>query len=261
MRKLEPSVAACISNVGKKRPKNEDNFYIYGWNREEENMQKPLVFRRNKLDESESPWQFYAIFDGMGGGNFGEVASLTAALGAKEFIEDISNVHPYDITISLNSMSQDLNKKVFKTAKNLGTYTMGTTLVSLFFYQGMFWVCNLGDSKAYLFREGNLFQLSKDHTDEAEMKKHNITGRKPSVTQYLGIDPTDTNLVPYIRSSKTLKDDVFLLCSDGLTDMVSREKIKAIIATSKGAKECATRLMSAALNNGGSDNITIIVLA
>ena len=57
------------------------------------------------------------------------------------------------------------------------------------------------------------------------------------------------------------KDDIFLICSDGLTDMVSREKIKSIIASSKGVKECAIRLMNAALNNGGSDNITIIVLA
>lgn len=261
MRKLEPTVAACISNVGKKRAKNEDDFYIYGWNREEENLNKPLVFRRNIKDGSECPWQFYAVFDGMGGGNFGEVASQTAARGVRKYLEDIGNIHPYDITISLNSMSQNLNKLIFQTANNLGTNAMGTTLVSLFFYQGMFWVCNLGDSKAFLLRDGKLIQISKDHTDEAEMKKHNITGRKPSVTQYLGIDPEDTNLVPYIRSKKMFKDDIFLICSDGLTDMVSREKIKSIIASSKGVKECAIRLMNAALNNGGSDNITIIVLA
>ena len=58
-----------------------------------------------------------------------------------------------------------------------------------------------------------------------------------------------------------MKDDVFLICSDGLTDMVSIETIKSIISSSNGAKECAMRLMDAALNNGGSDNITIIVLA
>ena len=261
MRKQEPTVAACISNVGKKRAKNEDDFYIYGWNREEDSMLKPIVFRRNKMDETDSPWQFYAVFDGMGGGNFGEVASQTAARGAKNYIEDITNVHPYDITVSLNSMCLDLNKMVYKTANNLGTNTMGTTLVSLFFYQGMFWVCNLGDSKAFILRKGNLYQLSKDHTDELEMKKHHISGRKPSVTQYLGIDPAETKLVPYIRSAKTMKDDVFLICSDGLTDMVSIETIKSIISSSNGAKECAMRLMDAALNNGGSDNITIIVLA
>lgn len=261
MRKQEPTVAACISNVGKKRAKNEDDFYIYGWNREKENILKPLVFRRNKMDEAESPWQFYAVFDGMGGGNFGEVASQTAARGAKRFIEDATNIHPYDITVSLNSMCRDLNRMVFNAAKNLGTKTMGTTLVSLFFYQGMFWVCNLGDSKAFILRNGKLYQLSKDHTDELEMKKHNITGRKPSVTQYFGIDPAETELEPYIRSARTMKDDVFLICSDGLTDMVSIETIKNTIASSKGAKECATKLMKAALDNGGSDNITIIVLA
>ena len=225
MRKQEPTVAACISNVGKKRAKNEDDFYIYGWNREEDSMLKPIVFRRNKMDETDSPWQFYAVFDGMGGGNFGEVASQTAARGAKNYIEDITNVHPYDITVSLNSMCRDLNRMVFNAAKNLGTKTMGTTLVSLFFYQGMFWVCNLGDSKAFILRNGKLYQLSKDHTDEL------------------------------------MKDDVFLICSDGLTDMVSIETIKNTIASSKGAKECATKLMKAALDNGGSDNITIIVLA
>ena len=225
MRKQEPTVAACISNVGKKRAKNEDDFYIYGWNREKENILKPLVFRRNKMDEAESPWQFYAVFDGMGGGNFGEVASQTAARGAKKIIEDATNIHPYDITVSLSSMCRDLNRMVFNAAKNLGTKTMGTTLVSLFFYQGMFWVCNLGDSKAFILRNGNLYQLSKDHTEEKKKKKHHISGRKR------------------------------------LTDMVSIETIKNTIASSKGAKECATKLMKAALDNGGSDNITIIVLA
>lgn len=261
MRKQEPTVAACISNVGKKRANNEDDFYIYGWNREEDSMLKPIVFRRNKMDETDSPWQFYAVFDGMGGGNFGDVASQTAARGAKRYIEKLSNIHPYDITISLNSMCQTLNKAVYKTARNLGTRTMGTTLCSLFFYQGMFWVCNMGDSKAFILRNDDFFQLSKDHTDELEMKKHHITGRKPRIIQYLGIDPSETNVIPFIRSAEMKKDDVFLICSDGLTDMVSQETIKSIVSNSKGVKECATKLMQTALSNGGLDNITIIVIA
>ena len=82
-----------------------------------------------------------------------------------------------------------------------------------------------------------------------------------SFISYPKIDPAETELEPYIRSARTMKDDVFLICSDGLTDMVSIEIIKNTITSSKDAKECATKLMKAALDNGGSDNITIIVLA
>lgn len=261
MRKQYPTSAACICNVGKRRSKNEDDFYIYGRTRGgEEILKKPLYFRQNKRDDFDGSWQFYAVFDGMGGGDYGDVASQTAALGTKEFLEDENNIQPYDITISLNAMSNDLNKKVCHTAKNLGTKRMGTTLCSLFFYEGMFWVCNLGDTRAYLLRNGKLFRLSKDHTDEAEMKKLNITGIKPQVTQYLGIDPEETSIVPYIRSAEMLKNDVFLICSDGLTDMVSIDTIKQTMASRKNVADCVTKLMDAALKAGGKDNITIIAI-
>lgn len=262
MRKQYPSIAACISNVGNKRAKNEDDYYFYGWTRSEDDDQnKAFVSHQNYFDNVSTPWQFYAVFDGMGGGNFGEVASQTAARCAKQFVENVDNIHPYDISISLSWMCDDLNKQVFKTAKNLGTNKMGTTMSSLFFYKDMFWVCNLGDSKAFLVRGNKIYQISKDHTDEKEMKEYNITGRKPYVTQYLGIDPEELKLDPHIRSGNVFKDDVFVICSDGLTDMVPNKQIGRIVASSRNVGECAERLMSEALNAGGVDNTTIIVIA
>lgn len=261
MRKQYPTFAACVSNVGKKRQKNEDDFYIYGYTRNESrNEMKPMVFERSLLDRWNSPWQFYAVFDGMGGGNYGEVASQTAARGASECIKE-NKIHPFDISISLQTMCNELNEQVFRTAMNLGTNKMGTTLSSLFFYKGLFWVCNLGDSKAFLLRKGKLYQISKDHTDEVEMQQNNITGRKPYVTQYLGVDPLEMRLEPYIQSFEMQENDWFLICSDGLTDMVPKEHIQRIMSNSVTVEVCTRKLLDAALSAGGIDNITIMVIA
>lgn len=261
MPKLYPVYAACVSNTGKRRLKNEDNFYIKGRIRTNQLSESEPLFYEEPLFRGFGKYlQFYAVFDGMGGGNYGEVASQTAAEAAKLFIEDDRSIQPYDITVSLNKMCNTLNEKVFHTANNLGTNKMGTTMVSLLFYQGMVWFCNLGDSKSFIFRDKQLFQLSRDHTDAEEMVQNNITGRKPYVTQYLGIDPEETRIEPYISSTTVGKDDIYLICSDGLTDMVPKETIQTILLRDEDPRTTVKRLLNEALNAGGADNITIIVI-
>ena len=249
--------AACGSDTGKRRKNNEDNFYFDGESMPANNAGTPSILTR-EVPERQSC--YFAVLDGMGGGDYGEIASSSAAEAIHGFLSQDGNVNPCDITPSLTALCRQANESVFRAGENLGAYQMGSTLVSFYFHQDQVWVCDLGDSRGYLMRDDMLIQLSVDHTDEAEMKANNITGRKPKLTQYLGIDPEVMTIVPYIRSRKVKPGDRFLLCSDGVTDMVEEDRIRQLLRQSETPHECVRRLIDAALEAGGRDNITAIVV-
>lgn len=248
-------IAACSSDKGIRRQNNEDNFYFDGKVLSVESLGTNTCYQLNK---SLSGYTLFGVFDGMGGGEYGEVASYEAACSADDFMHSDS-INNADITPSLTTMCLEMNRRVFEQGYNLGAYQMGSTLVVLFFYSGQVWVCNLGDSKAFILRDGMLTQLSHDHTDADYLKEQGITNRKPYLTQYLGVDPEETRIEPYIKSSRYAKGDRYLLCSDGLTDMVSEDLIAHILRNSPNAGQAVTELIAKALENGGKDNITVIV--
>lgn len=103
-------------------------------------------------------------------------------------------------------------------------------------------------------------KISQDHTDKEFMEENGITGRKPYLTQYLGIDPEEMTVVPWIRSYYLQRGDRFLICSDGLTDMVEEQQICNLLAENVYPEECVEALIKASLNGGGRDNITVIVV-
>lgn len=249
--------AACGCNQGRKRNSNEDNFYFNGRYMSSDNHGLPEIWTEELSLRGDS---FFCVFDGMGGGDFGEIASYTAAKTVKDFLQADENINPCDITPSLENMCQTINEAVFREGGKLGSTRMGSTLVGLYFHAGQVWVCNLGDSRCYLFRNNRMKQISEDHTDENFMKENGITGRKPYLTQYLGIDPEEMLIVPSIKSYNIERGDRFLLCSDGVTDMVEDQQICNLLVRHTYADECVKALLQASLDGGGRDNITTIVL-
>ena len=247
--------AACGSDKGLKRPENEDNFYFDGMYLEVESNGTDHCLT---LEKNIDGYTLLAVFDGMGGGDYGEVASFEAACRAYDYMES-GKIIPVDITPSLTDMCNEMNRRVYDRGINLGAYMMGSTIASLFFYSNRFWVCNIGDSRVYGFRNGRINQLSSDHTDEVLMKEQGITGRKPHLTQYLGIDPHELCLEPFIKSYRYEEGDRFLICSDGVTDMVDENLITEIVNRSSTPEIAVQRLIKEAKNNGGKDNITAIV--
>ena len=250
-------IAACVCDKGLKRSNNEDNFYFAGrfLPRDNDGLQRCLS------DQTTLPEDvFYAVYDGMGGGDYGEIASSTAAAETEKFLGQPENINPCDITPSLTKMCLRLNEKVFETGKSIGVHQMGSTMVSLFFHEDQVWVCNLGDSRAFLCRGQKMWQISVDHTDEAEMRANGITNRKPYLTQFLGIDPEELLIEPFIQSGYYQAGDRYLLCSDGLTDMVDQDVIGEVLIQYEDPEDCAEKLKKLALENGGIDNITIIVI-
>ena len=114
-------------------------------------------------------------------------------------------------------------------------------------------LCNIGDSRVFRFADGELEQISKDHVVISAF------GTKPPLSQNLGIPPDQLLIEPYLSQGRYKNGDKYLICSDGLTDMLTIEEIKELL-TSQQIEESATNLINKALENGGKDNVTVILL-
>lgn len=243
--------AACGCNKGKIRANNEDNFYFNDMCLEEVNdgLSTPVYYEKILTDS-----MFMAVFDGMGGENFGEAASFAAASQMQAL-----NRTGRDFFISkkkyLANFVRQLNEAVVLSKKEHLTERMGTTMAALYFTERHAYVCNVGDSRVYRLRGGMFVQLSKDHV----LQRPGSTKKKAPLSQHLGIDPEEMLIEPFISKDELHKEDVYLLCSDGLTDMVSDLDICNILLENKNSSSCVKQLINKALENGGRDNITAIV--
>ena len=240
----------CLSHRGKVRRKNEDNYCCDGKIQKEDSDFSRVEFRRSTAFRPFCA----AVFDGMGGERFGEKASCAAAKALQSMEKLFPNLRlPED----LENLTQTLNRAVWSEEKALLTSHMGTTMV-LFLAKGRtLYACSLGDSRAYRLREGELTRLSKDHTEQ----RPSHPGGKPGLTQYLGIDPQEMVLEPSVRQEEMEPGDQYLLCSDGLTDMVSEEEIRNALSACASPGEGAETLLNLALEAGGADNITLMLLS
>ena len=242
--------AACGCNKGKIRQRNEDNLYFAEKSLEMKNSGlKQIIYLEEKLKDK----QIFAIFDGMGGEEYGDIASFIAAKTFKGTIDSELDFHisPRDF---YKRVCMKMNNDVYCEASRLMTERMGTTIVSLYFERKNIYVCNLGDSKAFRIRNGEFLQLTKDH-----IEKNFINQKcKPGLTQYLGIDPNEMTIEPYIAKGELQKGDWYLLCSDGLTDMLSNFEISDYILKNQNVEEAVNILMQESLNKGGKDNITVM---
>ena len=243
--------AACCCQVGKIRKNNEDNFYFDGKCLEIENdgLKNPAI-----VETPVKRGLCYAIFDGMGGENYGEIASYAAAR-QMQLTERTLGDYLIPERKYLTRLSMSLNEAVLQAKREQCTDRMGTTMVALYFSGRNVYVCNVGDSRAYRLRQGEFLQLSEDHIEHFPGWER----RKAPLTQHLGIDPEDMLIEPYIAKGDLRKGDVYLLCSDGLTDMLTNVEISCIMDSAASVDECASRLVDAALEKGGRDNVTVIV--
>lgn len=243
--------AACGCHPGKVRRNNEDNFYFNGKCLESENsgLRNPVC-----LDGPLNHGLCLSIFDGMGGENFGELAAYAAAHQMQLFERTLADFFVPEKKY-LNRMCEQLNQAVVDEKNKQQTAHMGTTMAALYFTGRYVYVCNIGDSRAYRLRHGEFLQLSQDHVESHP----GIERKKAPLTQHLGINPDDMLIEPYIAKGKLEKDDLYLLCSDGLTDMLTNFEISNIMLNSEDTESCVQNLIHAALAQGGRDNITVIV--
>jgi protein phosphatase len=217
------------------------------------------------------------LADGMGGYNAGEVASgMATTVITTEMQQLLAKVHPYEIDPETNKVvaaklvrEQVLkaNATIYAAAQSQPQYAgMGTTLVVCLFYDNKLLVAHLGDSRLYRMRDGALKQITRDHSllqeqiDSGlitpEQAKH--AQHKNLVTRALGIDPT---VEPEIREYETRPGDIYLLCSDGLCDMVADDDIAMTLeALGANLKLAVQQLVQMANDNGGKDNVSVILV-
>ena len=243
--------AACGCCTGKVRRNNEDNFYFDGRCLEMENdgLKHPVC-----VEDVLKNGFCVAVFDGMGGENFGEHASFAAArrmqLVERSLVDYLIPEKKY-----LERLVEQVNSAVVEEQRKLRTDRMGSTMVGLYFTGKCAYVCNVGDSRAYRLRDGEFLQLSEDHIEKIPGRE----GKKEPLTQYLGLDPEEVQIEPHIARGELKKGDMYLLCSDGLTDMLTNFEISDIMLTSEDVEACVRALIQSALEHGGRDNITAIV--
>jgi protein phosphatase len=246
---------------------------------------KGLVRRHNEdnlltleLNASGCPQEpffgLYAVADGVGGQDDGEVASDMAlrALSASilksvllpEFENKPSIVHSEPLKTVLHDCVQAANHLVF--SKSQGTDTgMGTTLAAMLVFGDKALIANVGDSRIYLLRNNILKQVTTDHSLVAEMvaageltqeetythPRRNVITRCLGMSDEINIDLFTGELIP---------GDLFLICSDGLWEMVRDVEIQAIISESPNPQSACERLVEAANKNGGLDNISAVIV-
>jgi protein phosphatase len=207
----------------------------------------------------------FALSDGMGGAAAGEIAS-------KYFIETAQAIVANGIPVSgpekharVEKVFIDSNGRILEhAANNPDDWGMGCTADLLAFADRRYIIGHVGDSRVYLLRRQRLSQLTRDHSlvqlqvDQGALtpEEARTHPRKNILLRAVG---TDASVFPDILEGEALDHDIFLLCSDGLTDMVEDSLIQRILSSAAPLQQKADGLIEAALTAGGSDNVTVVL--
>lgn len=225
--------SAALTDAGRKRRRNEDAHVC----------EPPL----------------FAVADGMGGAQAGELASQLAAAALREGGEEGGGEE------HVAALIREANRRVYqRSSEDKSAEGMGTTITVALVEGGAVRIGHVGDSRAYLLRDGELAQLTEDHSLVAELVRSGRLSpeeaeshpQRSVITRVLGADP---DVVVDTFSIETRPGDLFLLCSDGLTSMVDDGGIRAAAdANRSDLNAVAAALVAAANRNGGEDNITVV---
>lgn len=244
-------IVGARTDQGLVRPNNEDNFYI--------TEEKGIL----------------VVADGMGGHASGEVASkmaidiirdsLNAAGGENEPIIGKYNDAYSEVTNQIGSLIRLANMAIYEASQSDSRWQgMGTTLAAVIIDHKKLSIAHVGDSRVYLVRAGDIAQLTDDHTLVYEQVKREIMTKEEAdvskmknlLTRAVGIRPE----VEVDLDELTLADgDILILCTDGLSSMVTDDDILAVVTSTEDPSAACERLVDMANDNGGQDNITVVV--
>lgn len=235
------------TDIGRKRKTNQDSICLY-------------------------PEQlFFAVADGMGGHNGGDIASQMSVKIMPEYIEKNADIEPRDL---MSGVIRDVNARIHHHSEEKPELKgMGTTVSAIMFHGPQLFIGNVGDSRVYLIHNGMLFQMTRDHSFVQEKLSMGIYGRddaaldkqKNVLVRSVGFEP---DVAVDVYSYRICKNDLFLICSDGLHGKVSDHDILYIVqknipypadATAAELNRAVQELIAQANENGGQDNISVIL--
>ena len=227
------------THVGRVRAVNQDAYYL-----------------------PEAGESFAVVADGMGGHKAGEVAS---AMAVSEFTRWL-RCAPVPTEETVNYAVHEANRIIHRTAqRETDKSNMGTTLVSVWVDDEQVIECNVGDSRAYLLRDGTLTQISRDHSlvgelvEEGKITKQEAMHHphKNYITRAVG---TSSMVQPELRTLDRKSGDVWLLCSDGMSNYIEDGELERILREQADRAKCVKKLIDLALERGGADNITVVLV-
>lgn len=263
-----------ITISGKLRENNEDQFLIA-------DLQKTMLIQKTNLLEKdykrivgEPQGALLVVADGVGAKPGGEIAS---ELAVESLVRYVLNTMPWFYGLGISYTAEIHNRmkefielcrfQIRSAAKILGKEGMATTLSMAYVFWPKLYLVHVGDSKAYLFRSDKLQQITTDHTIAGELaEKENLQVAKNSPLRNILLDAVgiDTEADNYegikteFKTSDLMEGDVLILCTDGLSDYVTDEKIALAIKNSDNAESICLKLVTYASEGGSNDDITAI---
>jgi protein phosphatase len=213
---------------------------------------------------------FYALADGMGGHQAGEVASretikalcriIKKKMGFKNEGRDLESIQQ-----SLKLVIEQVNSFVYKLGRSQRELKgMGTTLCCLLFHERGLIYAHVGDSRIYRFRQNKLQQITRDHSlfrelvDQGHIDEQQAPDflNKNIITKAIGTDPRTQ---PTVNAADIQIDDIYLMCSDGLSDLLSPAEMSCVVSSASSLQEAVHALIAMAKAKGGHDNITVVL--
>ena len=261
----------AMSHPGKRRPNNEDHYGVVRRCRSRDVLLTNLP--DGFLPHSEDVSYALAVADGIGGAAFGELASMLALRTAWDLTTSafkwpfrLNETEAHDITEALEVYGQLMHRRVVEQGRaEPHTAGMGTTLTGAVTVGREVFIAHIGDSRAYLFRDGSLERLTRDHTMAQQMVDAGViasVSHASRLMQHMLVNCLGGNRdeVEVDVSRVQLDDgDRLLLCTDGLSDMVSDDEIAQILNSRPAPQDACQALVDMALDHGGKDNVTVVL--
>jgi protein phosphatase len=205
----------------------------------------------------------YVLADGMGGHPAGNIASKTAV---DALIAHLVGKGSRDRPTRLRESVLVANRAILQLAEtDPSMHGMGTTVCVLWISQARVYLAHIGDSRIYVMRDNELHQITRDHTvvreliDRGELAEGSIEAQRIGhiLTQAVGLEP---HVEPDLGMMPPKAGDIYMMCSDGLSDTVSDSAMAEIMREHNDVKACAHALVAAALEAGGHDNVTVLIV-
>ena len=251
------------TDVGRTREHNEDSFIVVNLSEGE-----PLRFERLVEQAADPAATLFMVADGMGGAAAGEVASATAVdvvlRHLRERFADKRSVTPTDLAAELARAAEKANWSIFQQAVNRPELRgMGTTATIVALLNDAIYIAQVGDSRAYLIRDGVATQLTKDQSlmqklieaGELTEEEAALSERRNIILQALG---PEANVKVDVTVQTLRRGDVLLLCSDGLSGLVRPDNMARVVEEELDLSVACDRLIAMANDQGGPDNITVV---
>ena len=261
--RLISGAASCVGNI---RMNNEDNFYLCGSSPTAKELESDssVIIKRSGVGAR----GVFCVCDGVGGEEHGELASLITVSTLDEICSGTELTAKGAAAHIASELIEKSGARVAEKSRELGVSFIGTTLALMIITGSKAFAVNVGDSRIYHLRAGRLTQISHDHTrrqyyiDLGLLRQDEPAGPLGhELTSCIGMEHPGGAAARHFASPIELeKGDMFILCSDGLTDMVSEKEISSIALGTRNHSDISQALVKAALRAGGADNVTVLTV-